>query len=281
MVIIKMQGGLGNQMFQYALFRKFQSNSRKVKVDISWYQGNSAEVQRQLDIKLFPVKLDECNGWERRVKDNIFTRFILKYVGICIGVYVEPSSATYISDIFKKRFALLEGYWQTEKYFQDIRKELLEDFKFPGSLSVEEEDILQNIKRKNSVSIHIRRGDYLSNADRYGNICTKGYYFKAIQYMQKKLRRPFFYVFSDDIEWCKKELSIYENMIFVDINNEISSIHDMKLMANCKHNIIANSSFSWWASWLNQNRDKIIIAPKSWNNKEECPDIGCENWIVM
>lgn len=281
MVIIRIQGGLGNQMFQYALYRKYQYMSIKAKVDISWYHKKNVGTQRKLELKIFPVKLIECSKCERIIRDNIFTRFLNKYFGICCGVYVEPSSCVFIPEILKKRSGLLEGYWQTEKYFKDIREELLEEFTFPPSLTDEEENVLQSIRRYNSVSIHIRRGDYLSNADKYGNICTKEFYFKAIQFLQEKLNTPLFYVFSDDMKWAKKEFSTFQNMFFVELGDEISDIHDMKLMSSCKHNIIANSSFSWWASWLNQNPDKMIIAPKCWQNRNECPDIACENWIVL
>ena len=279
MVIIRIQGGLGNQMFQYALYRKLQFLQRKVKVDTSWYLSNTVEAQRLLELKSFPINLHECSRWEKWLKYNTFTRAIEKRFRTIKILYKEKNSGFYLPEILRSKHVFLDGYWQSEKYFYDIREILLKDFTFPISVTDKEETILERIQKTNSVSIQIRRGDYLNHMDKYGNICTKEYYYKAIQYMEKKQDSLMFYIFSDDMDWAKKILDSYKNVYFVELGNETDCIHDMKLMASCKHNIIANSSFSWWASWLNQNPEKIIIAPCKWQNGNTCQDIWCSDWI--
>ncbi len=281
MPIVKIYGGLGNQMFQYALYRKLQKRYPKVKVDIWRFFDENVNESRKLELKYFPIKLRTCSELEKKLRDNSLIRWLEKHIGFNELLYIEHVPSVYLSEVFNKRCALLEGYWQSEKYFIDIRGELLEDFTFPESVTREEDDILHRIREGDSVSVHIRRGDYLENISKYGGICTKEYYQNAIHYIEKRMENPQYYVFSDDMKWSKQFMGAFENVFFVELGDAVSSIHDMKLMANCKHNIIANSSFSWWASWLNQNPRKIVIAPKQWQNMAECPDIKCGNWIRM
>ena len=199
MVIVKIQGGLGNQMFQYALYCKLKHIYKTVKVDVSWYQHNRAESQRKLELQQFPIRLNVCSNWNKFFRCNTFTLFASKHLGLDGLFYREKASGVYCSEIFKKRNALLDGYWQSEQYFSDIREQVLQEFAFPKSITEYEEAILERIKTTIPVSIHVRRGDYLKNSDKYGNICTEQYYHMAIQYMKKKLINPSFFVFSDDI----------------------------------------------------------------------------------
>lgn len=278
MLIVKMQGGLGNQMFQYALYCKLKSLGRKVKVDTSGYCSASDKNGIQLALKQFPVAIEECSRWEKRIKNNFITVNFDKHLKCSEIMYRERTSSVYYPEILQKKWAYLDGYWQTEKYFLDIREEIVSQFCFPETKTEIEREWLDKISATESVSIHIRRGDYLKHADQYGNICTREYYLKAIETIGELLECPHFFVFSDDKEWARDFLISFERMNFVDLGKETGEIYDMKLMAACKHNIIANSSFSWWASWLNQNPKKIVIAPKKWQNGKDCPDIGCSEW---
>lgn len=281
MIIVKFHGGLGNQMFEYALYRKLELVGKNVKADISWYHEDSDAVKRTYLLPQFGIQVNECRTTEKKKYDNIVTRFLNKHLNGSRRLYVERESGVYKEEILDLKNCFLDGYWQTEKYFSDIRDSLLSDFKFPATVNKEESALLDRIKKSQSVSIHIRRGDYLANEKKYGNICTEEYYFRAIHYMMENLTDALFFVFSDDIKWCRDFLKSYKNIYYVDLGKEISEIHDMKLMSVCKHNIIANSSFSWWASWLNQNEDKIVIAPDRWQNSCFMPDIACKEWIRL
>jgi hypothetical protein len=141
---------------------------------------------------------------------------------------------------------------------------------------------IKKIENNNSVSIHVRRGDFFKNKkriQRYGNICTNSYYKKAINIIKHKINDPIFLVFSDDIDWAKQNFT-GSNFIFVDWNKGKSSYRDMHLMSLCKHNIIANSTFSWWGSWLNNNENKVVISPSKMNNKhKDFSQLFPEKWV--
>ena len=176
----------------------------------------------------------------------------------------------------------LSGYWQNEKYFDDIRKEICTCFVFPDDLDEKKKNLLKTIQNDNSVGIHIRRSDYLikENRDVYGGICTKEYYENAIKYIQEHVCHPVFYLFSDDLNWVRENL-YREGMVLVEHSENQPSYTDMYLMSQCKHNIIANSSYSWWGAWLNSNDGKMVIAPDKWFNNHETTDMICKGWIHM
>lgn len=267
MIIIKVQGGMGNQMFQYALYRKLKSHGKDAKLDITLYSKVIVHDGFLLG-DVFGLKLDLASETEVSklgdVRRNLIFRAKRKF-GIKKRTHFEPrneQTIAYIPEILQMDNIYLDGYWQSEKYFMDIESLIREDFSFKNSLVGRNYEASNEIANHNSVSLHVRRGDYL-NVPLYQHICTLDYYNKAIQYITKQIKEPRFYVFSDDISWCKANLSI-KNAIFVDWNTGKSNDIDMQLMSLCKHNIIANSSFSWWGAWLNRNPEKIVIAPMPW-----------------
>ena len=176
--------------------------------------------------------------------------------------------------------AYLCGYWQSEKYFKDIREVILKEFTFPIQAVKSNVKLTDQMKLENSVSIHVRRSDYLTeqNLKVYGNICTEKYYSNAINYIEGIIDNPHYYVFTDDLQWAKEYFK-GDNYTIVSENRGKDSYIDMYLMSQCKHNIIANSSFSWWGAWLNQNPDKKVLAPKKWFHNHEKEEIVCEDWI--
>lgn len=281
MNIIKFQGGLGNQMFQYALYRRFQLDEIPVKADLLWYMHNRSTAERKIELAHFPIELKTCSKMDAYIRNNTFTRVLFKHFDISLGFYRERMDGYYDESIMSKRNIFLTGYWQTEKYFSQIRKQLLVDFTFPKTCNEWEMRMEQQIWKSKAISIHIRRGDYLNNVEVYGNICTEEYYKKAIRYIRKHVQEPVFFVFSDDVEWSKKFLAVERDMVFVENPDRDRAIMDMYFMSICCHNIIANSSFSWWASWLNQNENKIVVAPARWINNSETPDIYCESWVRL
>lgn len=283
MIIASISGGLGNQMFQYAIAKSMaQKNKDIFKLDISFY---STQTLRKYELNLFNIQEDkatqkECGLLRGRV-ELLFK--IAKKLNLPCNrpvTYVrEKKSAVFDEEIYGLQGDIyLDGFWQNEKYFIDIREHLIKDFTPKQRISAEARSYLKGIENTNSVSMHIRRGDYV--ADKHTNsvhgVCGIEYYKRAIEYVVKKVSNPTFYIFSDDIPWCKENFNFLEEKIFVDDTR--SAIDDLVLMKHCNHNIIANSSFSWWAAWLNQNDDKTVIAPILWWGAKRDLNPGASSW---
>lgn len=284
MIIVRIAGGLGNQLFQYALYSKLKK-AQEVYADISAY-GTKRE-KRKYELDLLGLNVDQPSA---------FNLFRLSHVGKGIVGTIGnrlPKPKTFISEdelgtykyhseILGYEEAYLAGYWQCVDYFSDIKDEILSlvRFKVPEDNSLLE--IIESIKRDNSVSVHMRFGDYLDYSSIYGGICTKEYYGKAIDIIRDKVDKPVFYVFSDDIGRSKEMLAGYsEEIRYVDVNNGDASYLDMYLMSLCKHNIIANSSFSFWGAYLNTHQDKVVICPDRWINSDEINKIALDGWIEI
>ena len=188
-----------------------------------------------------------------------------------------PKVFQYAGSTFNKDFnnlsnnTLLEGYWQSEQYFADQHKIIRERFRFKSKISEKNREILNRIVDSNSVSVHIRRGDYAINSviNNIHGLMGKEYYNQSIALLSSKITKPVLFFFSDDINWAKtsfNQLCNSYDTFFINHNTGKDAFEDMRLMSNCKHNIIANSSFSWWGAWLNKNPEKIVIAPQLWFN---------------
>lgn len=290
MIIVRVTGGLGNQMFQYAMYKSLENKGKLVKLDSkSFYETkkehNGYELERIFDIKPNkPTKED----LEKFDENNISTLFKIKrkLFGDKKFVY-DTKEYVFNKDVYKLKNSYLNGYWQSIKYFEGIENDIKKDFRFKNQLDNKNLEILNEIENSNSISIHIRRGDYMSpeNYNMYGCIATPTYYKKAIKVIEEKVENPTFFVFSNDMDWVKKNIQINSQVFYIDINSGNGSYKDMQLMSNCKHNIIANSSFSWWGAWLNENKNKIVIAPKKWINREDVDsdkiELFCEGWTLL
>ena len=290
MIIVRVAGGLGNQMFQYAMYKSLEKKGKLVKLDSkSFYETkkehNGYELERIFDIKPNkPTKED----LEKFDENNISTLFKIKrkLFGDKKFVY-DTKEYVFNKDVYKLKNSYLNGYWQSIKYFEGIENDIKKDFRFKNQLDNKNLEILNEIENSNSISIHIRRGDYMSpeNYNMYGCIATPTYYKKAIKVIEEKVENPTFFVFSNDMDWVKKNIQINSRVFYIDINSGNGSYKDMQLMSNCKHNIIANSSFSWWGAWLNENKNKIVIAPKKWINREDVDsnkiELFCEGWTLL
>ena len=290
MIIVRVTGGLGNQMFQYAMYKSLEKKGKLVKLDSKAFyetkkEHNGYELERIFDIKPNkPTKED----LEKFDENNISTLFKIKrkLFGDKKFVY-DTKEYVFNKDVYKLKNSYLNGYWQSIKYFEGIENDIKKDFRFKNQLDNKNLEILNEIENSNSISIHIRRGDYMSpeNYNMYGCIATPTYYKKAIKVIEEKVENPTFFVFSNDMDWVKKNIQINSRVFYIDINSGNGSYKDMQLMSNCKHNIIANSSFSWWGAWLNENKNKIVIAPKKWINREDVDsdkiELFCEGWTLL
>jgi hypothetical protein len=211
--------------------------------------------------------------------------FILRNKGIQLPSYFIENIFSYDARIEKTSSkCFLSGYWQSPLYFKSVECLIRQEFTFPTKLSKENSIILKMIKNFNSISLHVRRTDYVNNVNHeIHGVCSIEYYMKAISIICANVNYPFFFIFSDDIKWVKQNLKINSKCVFVSGNTGSNSYIDMQLMSFCKHNIIANSSFSWWGAWLNSNFNKIVIAPQKWFNDEninsQTSDLIPDTWI--
>ena len=285
MIILQMAGGLGNQMFQYALYRQLTAMGKTVKMD----DEAGFREDRQRDPALAPFgaayekasreeimrMTDASPAFSARVRRKLFGRHKKSYF---------EESKRFLPEIFTWDDIYLEGYWQSEKYFPDVGTLIKKDFGLESvrrnavngyGLSACAQDYLQQMENTCSVSVHVRRGDYLlpENQALFGHICTEAYYESAMRYLADRHPACTFYLFTNDREWGRDWIDKKTcDIILVELPDE-KDYEALTLMSRCKHNILANSSFSWWASYLNENPDKIVAAPAKWMNGWDCTDI--------
>lgn len=286
MVIVRLHGGLGNQMFQYAVGKSL-SSKLGVPLGLDIRDLTKGETTNDFTFRKYELNYFSIEGEVFLSSPSFLGGFFFKYFSK-YKRYVEPSF--YYDSSFNKLKdnVYLDGFWQSEKYFNNIRSELVNDFQInkPFSLSEYNCNLINRIQSINSVSLHIRRGDYVSNSEaaQVHGVCSLEYYFLAIEYILNYTENPKLFIFSDDILWAKDNFDHLNLEIeFVEGNLGDDSYIDLHLMRLCKHNIIANSTFSWWAAWLNQNSSKIVIAPKTWFNSGsiDSRDLIPPNWIRL
>ena len=279
--ILIVHGGLGNQMFAYAcgcaLKRKYPFSYISLDMLEPWGVHNGYEL-----LKVFPnIKGHSFKFYRRQYK--IYSQFLTRQF-FNYKKEKEEEYCSYSPEFFKKGscFQLYDGYWQSEKYFIKSEKLIRKSFSFDKSkLNEMSLNLFAKLEKdKNSVSVHIRRGDYIDYQHHFGGICTLDYYSKSIELIKTQNPCSTFYFFSDDIDWVRENFKDL-NATFIDWNFKDNSWQDMFLMSQCKHNIIANSSFSWWGAWLNENTQKTVIAPQKWFREIPAFDIIPENWIKI
>lgn len=263
--IVKIYGGLGNQMFQYAFGKALENAGEKVRYDVSWFKKNKSGTIRSLGLGAYKLKLK---------KSNFFYRFL------CSKVKEKETN------VFEPELLSLQGckyyvgYFQSERYFANYREQLVQDFQLSYPLNKANQDILEKIKNTNSVSLHVRRGDYVKLAHIY-DVCSAEYYSNAIKYIAEHVEKPHFFLFSDDIDWVRENMQPDFPCEYVGVNDGDSGYFDIELMKNCKHNIIANSTFAWWGAWLNPHKDKIVIMPKVWFADGSKTSITDVDWMKL
>lgn len=292
MNIIRLTGGMGNQMFQYALYLNFINRGIECKFeDWTEYEGKSNArpilLQKAFGISYPVATMDEYIEMTDSYMD-LGHRILRKVRGRKTREYSEATN-DFDTNILDKNNSYLTGYFQSEKYFENIEDSIRKSFVFTDEVLAESDKMLSEAtstkidEDATKVSLHIRRGDYLNIENEFGNICTDNYYKKAIDYITNKVENPVFLVFSNDSdwtkEWCAKNMAS-DKYVVIDGSTEETGYLDMCLMSQCKHNIIANSSFSWWGAYLNSNPDKVVIAPPIWNHVTKQKDIF-SSWMTI
>lgn len=306
-IVIALQGGLGNQMFQYAAGKAAALRTgADLMVDLTWLRRwrNKLDTPRDYELNCFPALEDipvadfiQCrqlgliDHFDASLSGKLnrrLLRAIRRWVPRKSFIreprscrYQELSQRTLHGDVY------LDGYWQSESYFTDFANRICNDFTFSAMTDSRNLELLDKISRSSSsVSLHVRRGDYIHNTKTlayHGGICTMEYYRQAIQKTKDRLGEPLFVVFSDDPHWVRKNFILSVNTVYVDWNSGDNSFRDMQLMSSCDHHIIANSSFSWWGAWLGRNPGNIVIAPRRWFNDCSLDSSGVvpRQWLTI
>ena len=285
-MIIWVGGGLGNQMFQCALYMAALDKGFRAEADLSSFGNSNFHNGYELD-RIFSISVIETSEKLYQYKQSFFAKALrkigFKYYGLNPDLLEERNSQyipNLLSDENKNKYLL--GYWQTEDYFISIKDKLRASFLFPPLQGINYQTFL-DISKCQSVSVHVRRGDYLTYSI-YSDLGDSDYYKKALQLFTNKYDNLKFFIFSDDIPWCKENLDVQAESVYIDFNKGNESYIDMQLMSLCKHNIIANSSFSWWGAWLNSSPDKVVVAPRNWFVEDSWHDssrIIPEGWIKI
>ena len=268
-LIVNVKGGLGNQMFQYALGRKLAlANGTPLFLDLSFYDLNDgAHTQRPFELDAFaleysPATPEMLRPFQRLRSSRIQRMMPWRSHRIVTetGFGFDPAVLQATGNVY------LDGHWQSEKYFDDVRATIRREFTYPLDAHPRIQEALDAITRTNAVSVHVRRGDYITSdsANAVHGACGVDHYERAMDLMLQQVNEPEFFVFSDDLQWARDHLRSKAPMHFVDLGDDVRAHNDMQLMSRCKHHIIANSSFSWWGAWLNASVDKVVVAPKAW-----------------
>ncbi len=277
MIIIQVAGGLGNQLQQYALYRKYVRMGKEARLDLSWFDeakasdGKSKATNRNLELAYFDRLVYETCTREEKERltgsDGLSGKLRRKLLPSTVHWFHE--SKMYHPEILSFEDMYLSGYFACEKYYSDILYDLREKIQFPSSDNPLNIELAREMRECASVSVHVRRGDYLNEENRamFGNICTDAYYRKAMEFIKAEVPDAHFYLFSDDVSYVKQKYQ-GEEFTVVDINHGKDSFYDMWLMSNCKHNICANSTFSFWGARLNGNERKIMIRPTIHKNSQ-------------
>jgi len=275
MIVVKLRGGIGNQLFQYAAGRRMALvNDVELKLDISYY-----EIVNNRSYKLNYFNVIETMASHKEI--NRFyakSSFLKRIFGRRKGRSKDFSDKVITDRLFEVnsqlfepvKDAFLDGYWGDEIYFRDIEDQIRKEFEFRVHFPDGYHEWNNAIQSVNSVSVHVRRADYLLPAhQRIFRLLDESYYERAIEFIRRSVNRPVFFVFSDEIKMVK-EMGCFQksNVTFIEDDRINEDYIEFALMRKCKHNIVANSTFSWWTAWLNQNREKVVIAPERWYTDE-------------
>lgn len=281
MIVVRLNGGLGNQLFQYAAGYALASKNKKpLMLDLTSFTSHNVNLKqsyRNLDILDFGIEFSQALSSEAlmryrepfgiasKVNNFLQKRVLKKY-------YVDWHPQV----LKKKGNVYLDGYYQSELYFHDVRDGISRQYKLGNFFQEEIKSIVERIHAcVNPISLHIRRGDYITNprANKIHNVCTKNYFYGGLDFLHSRLNNPTVFVFSDDIDWVKAEMNLPKSTVYVselqqNSGERLRSSQEIYLMSLCQHNIISNSSFSWWGAYLNKFKDKIVIAPNLWSRSK-------------
>ena len=306
------KGRLGNQLFQYATLRAFQEKYFKEEELILSFQKVEKKAKKEGFIEInslahfntkFKIEKIALNAKQllliTLISSNLFLskkinpknyvknrdKIEEKFKNTLLRNNIIWKTSGYsefdLSLINRKKNILFYGYFESAKYFDDIKEILKEELTPIQDQLAKNNKLLSQIKKENTVCVSIRRGDFVEN-EKYRKehfICDEEYFKKAMKEIEKNVENPRYVIFSDDINWVKENMKFPENSLYEDGNDPVWE--KLRLMYNCKHFILSNSSFSWWAQYLAKNKKKVVVAPRKWNNKNENRDVYEDTWILV
>lgn len=290
MIVVRLKGGLGNQLFQYAIsFTLSQRLGMDFFADTSFFGDDH---QRSYKLGKLKVAIKESSAnmipslhviYKSKYFNKVLRLLRIRKLPMRNWVYfLEESYATTSEDIFmlNAKNIYIDGYFQSPLYFSDYREQLLEHIQPTYLPNSEYLYMLDKIQTTESVAVHVRRGDFIKSGkfDIYHYVLDEEYYYNAIKVIKNHVERPMFFWFSDDIKWVKEKFRSKDNFVFVNLKSEHSDIDELMLMKACKHVITANSTFSWWGAWLNENEESIKIVPEQQYGN---PDMIPNEWIKI
>ena len=289
--IVRLQGGLGNQMFQYAFGCGLREvTGRPVEFDTSFFRKAPGEhVPRALALSTFGIQpmeasteridalFDTNSSWRSRLSRMVPSLLPTR-------TFREQQPYTFDPKVFDQTRAMLfDGYWQSARYFEGVQEEVRNAYHFVAPLAPEHASRADHMRSSISVSLHVRRGDYTthSGAQHYFITCPMEYYVRAMDHILGRFPTAEFHVFSDEPKWARQHLRSRAPIHFTESGPEEDGPRDMHLMSLCQHHILANSSFSWWAAWLNPSLSKIVVAPTRWLRDPSIPtpDLLPPDWV--
>lgn len=294
MKIVKFKGGLGNQLFQYAFLRYMEvvQGYEDIKADLGYYSATTADSIRQARILELKVQMDRASkaDFKEILLLNHSGNFSsLKYKAKLIleiifnRKYYFERSREYRSNIPFEHKSYFDGYWQSWRYVYPISQHLLQEISLEQQMDAKSIQVIERMKQEQAIFIGVRRGDYLADkkAQKHFGSVNERYYSDAINYIVSKVKNPVFYIFSNDIDWVKKNMNVPGKVVYREKEDQVNDLEELFIMASCKHAIISNSTYNWWGAWLIQNPEKIVIAPKVWFGDGAPIDIVPPEWIQL
>ena len=291
MKIVKIKGGLGNQLFQYSFAKLLEEKTTDiVKLDFTSYSRLKNDSVRVPRIKKFPISLNDAD--EKELKKVLLLRHFGNSQGLLYkgGVFFEKTlnhkyyfekNRTYTPFDKLLGYDYMDGYWLSWKNVDEVFGIISNELRYRGSMSEKTQLMIEKVKGSNSVFVGVRRGDYGAEINHYGSY-GQAYYDQALYEISKKIKNPVLYIFSDDIEWVKNNLDFSKyDVIYREKEDIVDDFEEFLIMQNCKHFIIVNSTFHWWAARLSEYPNKIVIAPSKWFADDKPIDIIPPSWIKM
>lgn len=289
MIIVRLIGGLGNQLFQYAVGRRLAHVlGTELKLDITGFETYK---KRKYYLRPFNIQENFASSAEiaALVPKGRLERALAKRWQKKWPKYIQQRYFHFDPDILNLSDGVyLDGYWQSEKYFADIAGIIHREFTVKTPQTGKDKELAEITAATESVSLSIRRGDYVSSPDmnQFHGVCDLDYYSRCVEHITQTVKNPHFFIFGDDPQWARNNLKLPYPSTLVDHNGPDKGYEDLRLISQCKHNIIANSSFSWWGAWLNPRNEKIVIAPKQWfgekvQDSRKMDDLLPATWIVL
>ena len=290
MILTRIHGGLGNLMFQYAAGRRLAlARGTGLLLDLSPLDDPRVETKRHYELGAYPIRATIASAAEREAvaarRDSLAARIARRACGGRRGAATERHFHFDPEVLELPDGACLQGYWQSERYFADVADDVRRELTLERLASGRNAEMLERIDACHAVSVHVRRGDYVTapRAHATHGVCSLDYYRRASRHVAERVADPVFFVFSDDPDWVRAHLRLDGETVLVDHNAPDAGCEDLRLMSRCRHHVIANSTFSWWGAWLDPRADKIVVAPERWfqNGERDTRDLLPASWVRL